>query len=166
MDLVCEAPKVADLQRAVCYFFSSVLLQIIFFPRHLQTFIFPAHSIMAMCHRNNFKVPLNVNTNKFQFSWFIPERESSRRDGQGRSLLNAKLNTLVDTCIFGHACFYVNGLFILLDFQYLNVRILASTPKILQLFLNFSISFQLHSAIWSCLPFTVDDIKLAYMCRV
>lgn len=106
--------------KPVSYFFSSVFLHVVLFPHHLQTFIFLPHSVMAMCHRNNFKVPLNVNTNKFKFSWFVPRRESSRTDGQGRSLLILKhiciFLILFLKCIyftlFSHSCFYVRGLLI------------------------------------------------------
>lgn len=85
--------------KAVCYFLSSVIFYVVLPPRHLRTLIFPALSTWAMCHRNDFKVPLNVNANKFLFSWFAPERDSSRRDSRGRALLNAKLNAQVDACV-------------------------------------------------------------------
>lgn len=84
----------------MCYFLSSVIFYVVLLTRHLRTLIFPALSTWAVCHRNDFKVPLNVNADKFLFSWFAPEQESSRRDSHGRALLNAKLNPQVDACVF------------------------------------------------------------------
>lgn len=106
--------------KPMCYFLSSVIFYVLLLPRHLRTLIFPALSMWAVCHRNDFKVLLNVNANKFLLclckfllSCFAPEQESSRRDSHGCALLNAKLNAQVDACVFFfiliscHSCFSI-----------------------------------------------------------
>lgn len=56
----------------MCYFLSSVIFYVVLLTRHLRTLIFPALSTWAVCHRNDFKVPLNVNADKFYIFLVCP----------------------------------------------------------------------------------------------
>lgn len=133
--------------KPMCYFLSSVIFYVVLLPQYLCTLISPALSMCAVCHRNDFKVFFNVNANKFLFSWFIPEQESSRRNSSGCALLNAKLNAQVDACVFFfliscHSCFSIILLLILPVFQCLAVKILhfkAMAPTFVEYFVNFTL---------------------------